>query len=132
MPHRALTVVTRSFTLSQPVRRLRARVIDMTYAAAEFMEESIRIEALMHDAVHRAGKGCGPDFERRLDASLRSLRPMLGDDDFAAATDAIEAAKRVMVSADPSAPLLMLAMARKTLNGVIRRQASNQRQRSAA
>jgi hypothetical protein len=91
-------------------------VIDMTYAAAEFMEESTRIELLMHEAVHRAGQGCGPDFERRLDASLRSLRPMLGD----------------MVSADPSAPLLMLAMARKTLSGVIRRQANTQRQRSAA
>jgi UTP:GlnB (protein PII) uridylyltransferase len=125
-------MVTRSFTLSQPVRRLPTRVIDMTYAAAEFMEESTRIELLMHEAVHRAGQGCGPDFERRLDASLRSLRPMLGDDDFAAATDAIEAAKRVMVSADPSAPLLMLAMARKTLSGVIRRQANTQRQRSAA
>lgn len=111
---------------------MRNRVIDMTYAAAELMDESTRFELLMHDAVHRAGQGCGPDFERRLDASLRSLRPMLGDDDFNAATDAIEAAKRVMVSADPTAPLLMLAMARKTLSGVIRRQANTQRLRSVA
>ncbi len=103
----------------------------MTYAAAELMEESTRIELLMHDAVHRAGQGCGPDFERRLDASLRSLRPMLGDD-FPAASDAIEAAKRVMVSADPTAPLLMLAMARKTLTGVMRRHANTRRLRSAA
>jgi hypothetical protein len=103
----------------------------MEFAAEELMEEFTRIDTLMHEAVRRAGQGCGPDFERQLDACLRSLRPMLGADDMAAACDAIEAAKRVMTSADPSAPLLMLSMARKTLNGVLRRQANNQRLRAA-
>lgn len=104
----------------------------MEYAAAELMEELTRIEGLLREATRRAGHGCGPDFERKLDACVRSLRPMLGEDDLTAATDAIEAAKRVMVSADPTAPLLMLAMAQKTLAGVIRRQANTQRLRSAA
>ena len=56
---------------------------------------------------------------------------MLGADDMTVAADAIEAAKRVMTAADPDAPLLMLAMAHKTLNGVLRRQARNQRLRAA-
>ena len=103
----------------------------MEFAADEVMDELTRIDALMREAVRRAGQGCGPDFERQLDACLRSLRPMLGADDMAVAADAMEAAKRVMTSADPSAPLLMLAMARKTLNGVLRRQARNQRLRAA-
>jgi hypothetical protein len=102
------------------------------FAADELLNELARIDVIMREAVRRAGQGCGPDFERKLDACVRSLRPMLGEDDLAAGVDAIDAAKRVMVSADPAAPLLMLAMARKTLNGVIGRQARNQRQRSAA
>lgn len=104
----------------------------MDYAADELLEELSQIDAIMAETVRRAGQGCGPDFERRLDARVRSLRPMLCDDDLTVAMDAIEAAKRVMVSADPAAPLLMLAMARKTLSGVIRRQANSQRLRTAA
>jgi hypothetical protein len=104
----------------------------MDYAADELMEELTRIDATLREATRRAGQGCGPDFERKLDACVRSLRPMLREDDLAAVTDAIDAAKRVMVSADPAAPLMMLAMAQKTLGGVIRRQANNQRMRSAA
>ncbi len=104
----------------------------MDFAAEEIMDELSRLDAWMRDAVRRAGQGCGPDFERQLDACLRSLRPMLCADDMAAAADAIEAAKRVMTAADPEAPLLMLAMARKTLNGVLRRQAHTLRLRTAA
>ena len=104
----------------------------MDYAAAELMDELERIDALLHEAAHRAGEGCEPEFERKLDARVRSLRTMLGADDLTVAADAIEAAKRVMISADPAAPLLMLAMARKTLAGVIRRQANTRRLRSAA
>lgn len=104
----------------------------MDYAADELLEELARIDTLIREAMGRAGQGCGPDFERKLDARVRSLRPMLGEDDLAVAIDAIDAAKRVMISADPAAPLLMLAMARKMLGGVMRRQATNQRLRSAA
>jgi hypothetical protein len=104
----------------------------MEFAPEELMDELTRIDTLMREAVRRAGLGCGPDFERQLDACLRSLRSMLGADDMAVAADAIEAAKRVMTAADPAAPLLMLAMAQKTLNGVLRRQAHTLRLRTAA
>ena len=103
----------------------------MEFAADELMDELARANALIREATRRAGQGCGPDFERQLDACLRSLRPMLCADDMTVAADAIEAAKRVMTAADPAAPLLMLAMAQKTLNGVVRRQARNQRLRAA-
>ena len=36
-----------------------------------------------------------------------------------------DAAQRVLISADPQAPLLVLAMARGTLEAMIRRQAAN-------
>jgi hypothetical protein len=103
----------------------------MDFAADELLEELSRIDAVMAETVRRAGQGCGPDFERKLDARIRSLRPMLKEEDLAVAIDAIEAAKRVLISADPAAPLMMLAMARQTLNGVIRRQANSQRLRAA-
>jgi len=103
----------------------------MDFAAEELMDELTRINALMHDAVRHAGQGVNPELERQLDACLRSLRPMLRADDMTVAADAIEAAKRVMSAADPAAPLLMLTMAQKTLNGVVRRQARNQRLRAA-
>jgi hypothetical protein len=103
----------------------------MNFAADELLEELSRIDAIMAETVRRAGQGCGPDFERKLDARIRSLRPMLKEEDLDVAIDAIEAAKRVLISADPAAPLMMLAMARQTLNGVIRRQANRQRLRAA-
>jgi hypothetical protein len=103
----------------------------MDFAADELLEELSRIDAVMAETVRRAGQGCGPDFERKLDACIRSLRPMLKEEDLDVAIDAIEAAKRVLISADPAAPLMMLAMARKTLSGVIRRQANSQRLRAA-
>lgn len=95
----------------------------MDIAADELLQELARIEATLDEAARRAGDGCGPDFERRLEAHLRSLRSMIGDDDLAVARDATEAAERVMTAADPEAPLMMLAMARERLAAVLRRRA---------
>jgi hypothetical protein len=103
----------------------------MDYAADELLLELERIEDTLDEAVRRAGDGCGPDFERRLGAHLRSLRSMLGADDMAVAEDAMEAAERVMNAAEPEAPLLMLQHARNTLGAVLRRHA-NTRLRPAA
>ena len=50
---------------------------------------------------------------------------MLCTDDVAVASDTMEAAHRVMITADPEAPLLVLAMAHRTLDAIIRRQAAN-------
>ena len=103
----------------------------MDIAADELLQELDRIEATLDEAARHAGEGCGPDFERRLGAHLRSLRSMLGPDDLALAGDAMEAAERAMSAADPEAPLMMLAMARERLAAVIRRHAGN-RLRTAA
>ena len=103
----------------------------MDYAADELLIELERIEATLDEAAREAGRGCGPDFERRLGAHLRSLRNILGTDEMAVAADAMEAAERVMNAADPAAPLLMLQLARNTLAAVIRRHA-NARVRPAA
>ena len=65
------------------------------------MEELARIDADPGSHAPRR-PGFDPDFERQLDACLRSLRPMLGADDMTVAADAIEAAKRVMTAADPT------------------------------
>lgn len=103
----------------------------MDYAAEELLLELQRIDHTLDEAARRAGDGCGPDFERRLGAHLRSLRTMLGSDEMVVAADAMEAAERVMNAADPEAPLLMLQLARNTLAAVIRRHA-NARVRPAA
>ncbi|MEO6264481.1 MAG: hypothetical protein ABIO58_05925 [Luteimonas sp.] len=104
----------------------------MVFAADELLQELTRTDATLREVLPRAGQGCGPDFEQRLEAHVRSLRSMLGADDLAVAIDTMEAARQVMVSTDPAAPLLMLAMARKTLSAVIHRQANTQRLHTAA
>ena len=116
----------------QAVRLARTRLPAMTIAADELLDELERVEETLRQAMRRAGAGCGPDFERRLHAHLRSLRSMLGADDVTVAADTLEAAQRVMISADPAAPLLMLEMARKTLRGIIQREAAGLRLRAAA
>jgi hypothetical protein len=103
----------------------------MDIAADELLLELERIEATFDEAARRAGQGCPPDFERRLGAHLRSLRTLLGADDMVAAEDAVEAAERVMNSAEPDAPMMMLGMARERLAAVCRRVAGN-RMRPAA
>src|SRR5687768_13031019 len=104
----------------------------MPIAADELLEELARVEATLLQATRRRGQGCDPDFERRLQAHLRSLRSMLDADGVALAADTLEAAQRVMVSADAAAPLLMLEMARKTLRAFVQRQAAARRVRDAA
>ncbi|MEJ7808009.1 MAG: hypothetical protein WKG03_19060 [Telluria sp.] len=103
----------------------------MQIAADELLVELDRVDGLMLDVVRHAGQGCSPAFERRLEAQLRSLRSMLGVDGTQAAADVMEAATRALESAEPTAPLLMLSIARKTLAAVIRRQAGDARLRAA-
>ena len=104
----------------------------MPIDAEELLEELARVEATLSEAARRPGQGCSPEFERRMQAHQRSLRSMLDADGVAVAADALEAAERVMASADPAAPLLMLDMARATLRGFVQRQASVLRMRTAA
>ncbi|MBN4659300.1 hypothetical protein H4F44_26320, partial [Escherichia coli] len=81
-------------------------------SADELLHELSSLEATMAQVVRCAGVGSIPDLERRLDAHARSLRVLL------------DAAKRVLMTAEPDAPLMMLSMARATLAAMVRRQAS--------
>lgn len=96
----------------------------MNVTADELRQEIEHAQATFDEAVRCAGKGLEPLLERRLDGHLRSLRVMLGGDPGSAAFDAVDAAKRVVDSAEPAAPLRMLAMARETLAAVARRRVS--------
>ena len=96
----------------------------MHIAAAELLQELALLDATMAKVTRQAGKGHDPILERRLDTHLRSLRVLLDANGTAIAEDTVDAAKRVLDSAEPAAPMLMLKMARANLTAVIRRQAA--------
>jgi hypothetical protein len=100
--------------------------------ADELLAELDRTEETLRQAARRRGQGCGPDFERRLQAHLRVFRVMLDDEGLIMAKDALDAAKRAMNSGDRSAPLLNLEIARKSLRSAVQRNATMLRQRDAA
>ena len=100
--------------------------------ADELLAELDRTEETLRQAARRRGQGCGPDFERRLQAHQRVFRLMLDAEGLLVAKDALDAAKRAMNSADPSAPLLNLEIARKALRAAVQRNATLMRQREAA
>lgn len=104
----------------------------MPIVAEELLEALDQVDTTLREAVRRRGQGCDPAFERRLQAHQRSLRSMLDADGMALVADTLEAAQRVMVSADTAAPLLMLEMARRTLRAFVQRQAAARRLRDAA
>lgn len=97
----------------------------------ELLHALDRLDAAMALVVRRAGKGCGPDCERHLESSSRGLRMLLGTDAGQVVSDVLEAARRVLTSADPAAPLLMLSMARQTLATVVHRHAARATRRVA-
>ena len=90
----------------------------------ELLAALARLDAAMALVVRRAGQGCGPDCERHLDSASRGLRTLLGPDASAVVNDVLDAARRVLATADPAAPLLMLSMARRTLANVVHRHAA--------
>lgn len=99
-------------------------IVNRMYTRPDSLREAhARAEATFAEVLDRAGRGLDPLFERRLDQHQRQLRSLLGED-ADVASDAIDAAKRVIGAADPGAPLLMLAMARETLASTVRRHLS--------
>ena len=75
-------------------------------------------------AVRRAGRGPDLVLERRLMGQARLLQSMLSDRaGTEAVADVAECARRVMDTAEPEAPLRMLAMAREHLSKLVRREA---------
>src|SRR5688572_30186767 len=104
------------------------------YAAAssdELLHALARLDTAMVLVVRRAGQGCGPECERRLESSSRNLRALLGPEAAQVVNDVLDAARRVMNSADPAAPLLMLTMARQTLAALVHRHAARATRRVA-
>lgn len=95
-----------------------------TATADELLDALARVDREMEVVLRHAGKGCGPECERRLDSASRGLRALLGPDNAAVVNDVLEAAQRVLTSADPSAPILMLRLARQTLSAVVHRHAA--------
>lgn len=97
----------------------------------ELLSALARLDAAMALVVRRAGQGCGPECERRLDGSSRALRALLGADAAQVVSDVLDAARRVLTAADPAAPLLMLTMARQTLATLVHRHAARATRRVA-
>ena len=96
----------------------------MHIAADELLRELAQLDTTMAKVARQAGTGHDPELERELDTHLRSLRVLLDENGTAIAEDTIDAAKRVLDSAEPAAPLLMLKMARNNLTAVVRRLAA--------
>jgi hypothetical protein len=97
----------------------------------ELLHALARLDTAMVLVVRRAGQGCGPECERRLESSSRNLRALLGPEAAQVVNDVLDAARRVMNSADPAAPLLMLTMARQTLAALVHRHAARATRRVA-
>ena len=97
--------MTESSSNSLPAAALGTAGISSAITADEFLHALAQMDAAMAQVVRRAGQGCGPDCTDVV-------------------TDVIDAARRVLTAADPSAPLMMLTMARQTLAAVVHRQAA--------
>ena len=92
--------------------------------ADQLRQQHAYLEDGIAHAMRRAGRGPDPVLQRRLLGEARALQALLADRAAAqAVADCADAACRVMDTADPDAPLHMLAMARETLARCVRRQA---------
>lgn len=97
----------------------------LTAAAAEDLTSAFtELETTLLKLRRLAGSGTTPELERELRAHQRSLRSMLGAEATVLVEDVVDAALRVLDAADPSAPLLVLAMGQRSLGTLIRRQAA--------
>lgn len=95
-----------------------------TATSDELLSALARLDKEMDLTLRHAGEGCGPECDRRLESASRGLRALLGPDAAQVVNDVVEAAVRVLTSADPSAPILMLRIARQTLSAVVHRHAA--------
>ena len=96
----------------------------MDFSADELLQELARFDLTIALVIGHAARGPDPAIDRLLSGHLRVLRAMLDEDGGTAAADAVHAARRAMEAADPGAPLLMLSMARKALEAMVRRRAT--------
>jgi len=81
-----------------------------------------RADAVLAEAARHAGEGlCDAPIERSLRSASRALCALLDAHERALADTAFDAALRVIDSAEPDAPLLMLQLARENLTRAVRR-----------
>lgn len=100
--------------------------------AEELLAALARMEAAVHAVRSAAGQGNTPELERELQARQRCLRALLAAGSEQVVEDVVDAARRVLEAAAPEAPLLVLAMAWRSLASVVRRQAATRPWQSAA
>ncbi|AXK73177.1 hypothetical protein DWG18_13385 [Lysobacter sp. TY2-98] len=97
-------------------------MLDVT--ADRLQQQHAYLEDGIAHAMRRAGTGPDLVLERRLMGQARLLQAMLSDRSAAqAVADVAEAARRVMDTSEPEAPLQMLAIARDNLARTVRRYA---------
>lgn len=89
----------------------------------EMLAAFARLEETLGRVRRDAGAGCAHTYQRDLHAHLRSLRALLPGDAARLAEDVVDAATRVLESAEPEAPLHALQLAVASLGALIRRQA---------
>ncbi len=101
--------------------------------AADVLQDTFdRFDAVIGQALHRAGQGVDPHLERQLDSLACRLAALLNESAATLVHEAIELAKRVMDAADPHAPRMMLQLSRDSLAREMRRQTPRGRVRNAA
>lgn len=97
-------------------------MLDVT--ADRLQQQHAYLEDGVAHALRRAGAGPDLVLERRLMGQAKLLQAMLSDRSAAqAVADVAEAARRVMDTAEPEAPVRMLALARENLARLVRRHA---------
>lgn len=102
--------------------------MSLTVAPSPHGEETLAAFARLEETLGRvrrdAGAGCAYTYQRELHAHLRSLRALLPGDAAPLAEDVVDAANRVLESAQPDAPLHALQLSVTSLGALIRRQAA--------
>lgn len=93
----------------------------MPSSALVVLDELDDLDTLLAEAVRRAGQGPDARFDRRLDAQARTVRGLVDAKVGGLVDVAVDAGKRVMDAADPTAPKLMLEVAQRNLLAAARR-----------
>lgn len=93
----------------------------MTVSALVVLDELDDLDTVLAEAVRRAGAGPDARFDRRLDAQARQLTALLDPALHRQVEETVDAGKRVMDAADPTAPKLMLEVAQRNLLAAVRR-----------
>lgn len=90
----------------------------------ELLDAFSGLDATLAHVRRHAGTGFMPEVERALEAHRRRLRAALRTDCASLVDDVVDAARCVLESSDPGAPLMALGMAQRSLGSLVHRQAA--------